>query len=393
MLLKLYRIGNSDVKLMGDSNSKVEQIRLLSFVNPVSLVRERKKWKVLKAEMQNGGVDLRLRPMIVKPVYSWYLIIIGLLFCLPIIIIETKNSRSNVIHSRSYFASILSLISAKITDCQHIFDPRGPLPEEFVLNGVIRKGSITYKFWKRIEKHLFENSDAVIAVAPFFKNLFIREGAKKVVFVPNRGDTDEFFTASQFERNQKKVDSESNILLFVGEKIDSYWYPPERIAQHFKYLKTCIPDLKLQVLTSQNHEFIIQRFKHSGLSTADYSVDASAPTEISSRIARADLALLLGLKPAADWSVWPVKFAEYLGAGIPLVVEREVGEDISREVQKWEIGCVVDRKTPDSYGMAADIIADHSTYSDNCIRYAQKRMDIKQTAQQFLRLYRQVLNS
>ena len=46
MLLKLYRIGNSDVKLMGDSNSKVEQIRLLSFVNPVSLVRERKKWKV-----------------------------------------------------------------------------------------------------------------------------------------------------------------------------------------------------------------------------------------------------------------------------------------------------------------------------------------------------------
>ena len=112
---------------------------------------------------------------------------------------------------------------------------------------------------------------------------------------------------------------------------------------------------------------------------------------MASRIAGADLALLPSAYTFSQLSVWPVKFAEYLGAGIPLIVEREVGEDLSNQVEKWKLGCVVDQNSSESYAKAANLISDCDTYKKNCINYARKRMDLRKTADQYFRLYKQVL--
>lgn len=392
MLSNMHQIYTVEDNSAPYSSANLEIIRLLSFVNPVSLIRRGKEWKLLKSDLLRAGVELRLRPLIAKPVWPWFLEVFGLLFCLPIILYEILSARINILHSRSYFASILANLSAKITHSKHIFDPRGPLPEEFVLNNVIKKGSGTYKFWKKVEGYLFRNCDAVITVVPYFREQFFSAGAKKVVFVPNRGNIEEFNHEAILARKiQKKADSTSPVLLFTGEKMDSTWYPPERVAQHFKHLKCIIPNLRLQLLTNQNHEFIRHRLVQSGIAKEDFSIDASKPSEMAARIARADLALLLGLTPAADWSVWPVKFAEYLGSGIPLIAEQEVGTDLTREIDKWGIGCVVDRNSPASYENAINIITNQGVYASNCIKYARKRMDLNKTAKQYFRLYKQVL--
>ena len=366
------------------SRGEVEYVRLLSFISPRLWLRCRRGYSHLKVELRDKGIDFRVRLMPAAQTWRWPAVPLLVVFCLPIILLHLITGNFGVIHSRGYGAGLLGLLASALTGAKFVFDPRGPFPEEMVLNGKWLASDTTFRFWKAVEKRLVSDSDAIIAVAPRFRKDFLALAARKAVYVPSRVDIEPFISAAS------KIPVFQNSLLFIS---DTAWYSIERIAKHFKSMKYFIPDLKLRLITRLDLSQIERVLDDSGIKRSDWLVKAATRDEIPELIAGSGFGLALGVYPSGNWQVWPIKFLEYLAAGVPVLVERQIGEHITHIVKRWKLGAVLDDDDPGCYRMAAAILGNRAEYSSRCIDYARKKLPISHCAAQYTRLYRQLLGN
>ena len=349
----------------------VEYIRLVSFISPRLWWQRRKGYERLVRQMADAGIDFRVQWMFAAQKWLWFAIPLIVGFCLPMTAIHLMKERFDVVHTRGYAAGLLGFISTRIVKVKFVFDPRGPYPEEMVGNRLWSKTGLTYRIWKAIEHLLICRGDAVVGVTPTFQEEFVRRGAKNTIFVPNRCDIDRFTPAANVDMT----------LLFTGE-MDSEWYNPRQIAKHFLRLKEIVPKLKLKLITRISPDFVRRELNLAGVSEDDWTLEASLPEEMPKRMASAGLGLIFAIR-------WPVKFAEYLAAGVPLVMVQ--GEKhLTELVIKQHLGIVVDEDNPSSYQAVTELIQHRSEYADRCIRYARSNLDLTQTAAQYVELYQQL---
>jgi glycosyltransferase involved in cell wall biosynthesis len=80
--------------------------------------------------------------------------------------------------------------------------------------------------------------------------------------------------------------------------------------------------------------------QHEGVSTLDSTVLSVPHAEVPWRLAAADLGLLIRDDSLVNRVASPVKFAEYLSCGVPVVLTRSVG-DYAALVRDLGIGCVL----------------------------------------------------
>jgi len=92
-------------------------------------------------------------------------------------------------------------------------------------------------------------------------------------------------------------------------------------------------------------------------------------------------------------SIWSVKIAEYLAAGIPILADRSMTGLPLIIILKHRLGFVADPRQLEDYAIVSEIIRDWEQWSDRCREYARRRLDIRSTARQHLRIYRQCLSS
>jgi len=368
--------------------SDVEYVRLLSFISPRLYLRRRSGYKHLKGELRDKGIDFKVRLMPAATRWHWSAIPLMILACLPSLLMNLLTGRINMLHARSYGAGLLAFIASRVTGVRMIFDPRGPFPEEMVVNGIWDKKGTTYRLWKWLEINLIIRSNAVIAVSPLMKKQHKDRGAAKVLFVPNRADNSLFCV----RENPPRRNDIAPVLLFTGE-MDAVWNMPERVAGHFLCLKDVIPDLKLKLVTRRDPEFVQRGLEVAGVDNDDWLLEAAEPGEMPELIANSDFGLILGLTRYRTGPLWPVKLAEYLLMGVPLVVEHTADVQITRFVKRWNLGMVVNKDDPESYDRSLEILEHRREFSERCVKYAELKLDLTHTAHQYARLYRQLLRS
>ncbi len=90
-------------------------------------------------------------------------------------------------------------------------------------------------------------------------------------------------------------------------------------------------------------------------------------------------------------TVLSVKFAEYLAAGLPVIISRWHGAaaDI---VETQDLGVVYDRVSPEAVAhWLAAWQADRAAYRSRAWQYARDHFDTEALAARYLALYRQLL--
>lgn len=378
----------------------VEYVRLLSFISPRLWLRRRRGYRRLVGELKERGIDFRFRLMPAAQAWRWGGIPLFIAFNLPVLLSHLIRGRINIIHARSYAAGLLALCGSKLTCIRFVFDPRGMFPEEMVLNNVWREGGQTFRIWKALEKKIIRDCQAVVALTPRLKRYYLERGAVKAIFAPSRLNVEPFNAAAR-----KVADYQKN-MLFIGE-MDAVWNSPQRVAMHYKRLRMIIPELKLKLITRKDHRIIEQILDKEGLERGCWTLEASQPEEMPDRMAGSGIGLAMAFQPvgrtflsaysSADGQNpsgnWPMKYAEYLAAGVPVAVEREIGEHITRAVERWKLGVVLDENDPNSYSGVVEVIRNRSEYTGRCTRYARMKLSISHTATQYARLYRQLLKS
>ena len=136
---------------------------------------------------------------------------------------------------------------------------------------------------------------------------------------------------------------------------------------------------------------------HAGVSAQDSTVVSVPHTEVPAHLAAADLGLLVRDDSPVNRVASPVKFAEYLSCGVPVVLTSNVG-DCSELVRDLGVGCVLRSEELDDDAKAqlnvflARYAGAPAALRQRCVSTAAETLSSDRMAALLLRTYRRIHN-
>jgi glycosyltransferase involved in cell wall biosynthesis len=313
-----------------------------------------------------------------------------------------RSKQIEMVHARSHIPATIALRLKRRFGVKMIFDVRGLMAEEYADAGHWRKDSVPYRITKSVEGRAFAAADGVVTLTeriwPLLKQwdgLRNREVAHEVI--PCCADL-ELFSFSQEDRSRRREELalQDRFVVVYGGSIDG-WYLTESMADFFVTMRKQRSDAHFLWLTPSRHERVHDLMSTRGLGESDYTVLALNSRDMPSYLSAGDAGLAF-IKPCfSKLASSPTKYAEYLGCGLPLIINAGVGDSdvlITRE----KVGALVDDFDEADYAKAWAVIDDLAGHPDQIRRrtreVAKRLFDVRGIgAERYARLYRQVLDS
>ncbi len=128
-----------------------------------------------------------------------------------------------------------------------------------------------------------------------------------------------------------------------------------------------------------------------------YDVFAGEPRDVPSYLSAGDAGLAF-IKPCfSKLASSPTKYAEYVGCGLPLIINAGIG-DADTLVTRERAGALVSDFTEVEYGNAATVIEGFAGYAEQtrkrCREVAERLFDVRRVGgPRYARLYENVLHT
>ena len=313
-----------------------------------------------------------------------------------------RRNRIELIHARSHIPATIALALKRRFGTAMIFDVRGLMADEYVDAEHWRKGSLPYRITKSMERRALSAADGIVTLTeriwPIIKEwdgLLDRRVVHEVV--PCCADLDLFsFSQDDRDRRRQELGVNDRFVLVYSGSIDG-WYLTENMADFFVALRKRNPRAYFLWLTPARHERVRALMRAIGVSEADYGLIAAAPSDVPSYLSASDAGLAF-IKPCfSKLASSPTKYAEYLGCGLPLVINAGIG-DSDTLVTREEVGALVSDFSELEYVNAATIIeqlANHAEQTRNRTREVAERLfDVRRVGRErYSRMYDKVLAS
>lgn len=170
-----------------------------------------------------------------------------------------RHASPNVIHCRSYSSMVVASEYRKRFDpaVKLVFDPRGNLPEEIAYKKSLSETSRRYRYLKKLEDYLMNESDVVICVSDTM-NTYFRDHypniRRRLIYLIG-GST------VQKSRCVKK----SNVFAYVGSIGESTWHSNEALVNLIENIKGVKPDSSFKVVTQSNTDELKRKLDSRGI--------------------------------------------------------------------------------------------------------------------------------
>lgn len=240
-------------------------------------------------------------------------------------------NRPRIIHARSYLpAAVARAARLLLPGSRFIFDCRGLLGDEYVDFGHWQRGSFNYRLLKQAERHLFGSADAVVCLTDRLRR-WLRDEERlvdlqtPVSVIPCCVDLSRFVVADAARaESRKRLGAGDRFVLAYAGTLGA-WYCEPQMAELFAMLRRRRPAL-FAVFTRADSERLRAELRHRGIADADVIVQAGTQSEMPALLAGADAAVSFAEPRFSKIASSPVKVAEYLAVGLPVVVNRGVGD-------------------------------------------------------------------
>jgi len=234
---------------------------------------------------------------------------------------------ADVVHCRSYHAAWAALKVKEKYNLPYkvIFDARGLWPEEVSLKKGYSDSSDNYKFLKTIESYNFQYSSVIVAVSDTMSEIFKNIGAKKVKTIYLSSNTGVLKNT-----NLKNEKNNSVTFCYVGALSESTWHKPKELLSLYQHLRNIVTNPKLMIVTTSNYNDIKECFADIPNNELVFSSTKNI-TELKEKLIQADIGLMSYFTPVTSRevilgkTVLAVKTAEYLAAGLPMIVNSYCG--------------------------------------------------------------------
>ncbi len=249
----------------------------------------------------------------------------------------TKQYNINIVHCRSYIASIIGLKLKRKYQVKFVFDMRGFFPDERVdgnvwsLKNPIYK--LVYKYFKRKEKDFFNESDKIISLTYSGKKEILKMNLEtisdnKIEIIPCCSDFNLFvipdYQTKQKCRSELKIDEEKLVFCYLGSL--GTWYLINEMFEFFKQIKNHFKNAFFLLISNDSILPYSENIRQLGISSDDILTINSSREKLPYYLSCVDIGISF-IKPCfSKKASSPTKVAEMLAMGIPMIVNKNVGD-------------------------------------------------------------------
>jgi glycosyltransferase involved in cell wall biosynthesis len=300
----------------------------------------------------------------------------------------TVARRIGVIHARSYVAAVIGDAVKTLTGAKLIFDMRGFWPEERVDGRLWAPGGRLYRAAKWVEARLLRQSDVIVVLTNRAKGLLASDRYRvsprvPMVVIPCCTDVSRFA-----EAHGHAGGAASKTLVYAGSV--GTWYMLEEMLDFFVAVRELDPDVRLLLLNRSEHGRIEAALGQKRLGAPGVSLVAADFAEMPQRLAPAFAGFYFITPSYSKLASSPTKLAEYLAAGLPVIVNADIG-DSAEMVAEHRVGVVVDSFEPGQYRRKwiefAQLVDGDAGIRDRCRDVARKWLSTEYGASQYRRVY------
>jgi glycosyltransferase involved in cell wall biosynthesis len=394
-------------RIQGDSERRVE-MTIVSFLPWFELTRRgvysnfsryRDRINLLREELGNTGVRLEVvRTPVPSAFFNMGPVILAWLACwaVPVLWYKIFRLKAQVVHCRYYYSAFLALAARSMIPrpVRVIFDIRTLLPEQGLVNRKWRPGGPVFRFWKALERRMLESADLTVSVSPAMTGRLNREYPEVTVeTIPNFVDLKHFY-ANKGLRDKARMElglEQKQVLVFSGTLGGRYSY--ERIAW--------CAEIFFQMFGSEGYLLVLTASDEKRLAPLAEALESYGRRRAGHWEARrCEVSEIPGMLAAGDWSLLvladfltsetflPIKFAEYLAMGLPILTH-PANSELVRIIKGYGVGAVLDKDQP-AEAQRISLTKNREDLSKRCQEAAREHFDIDKYAGRYAEIYREL---
>jgi len=302
------------------------------------------------------------------------------------------SRKINIVHAVGHTATFLGAFLKFLTGVKLIGDFAGLVPDERILAGIWEKNSVKYKFSKFIEKKAIRRCDHIIVVSNTFKR-YIEENYQyyTIEVIPSIVNEKRFFGDMDKRALMREKFNLTNKFVVVFSGSIAPWDLTKEIMEFFIKFKIKIPNSHFLILT-KGKDKIQKLIKSSKLHDNDFTILSLSYEEVPDHLLMGDIGLLFRDDNLIHRAGSPMKFAEYLACGLPIIGSAGLGELIPY-LSKYNIGTVIDFKTEmlnkDIDYLVKLIIDNSEEIRKRCENFAIQHFSYGRYLNRYIKLYTQ----
>lgn len=326
----------------------LQYLKKLACSHQITLVTYEKKadWRdvrrrdALRVEVREAGVrwvPLRYhqRPSLPATAYD---IAIGLAVCTYLAI----RHKIQIVHARSYVASVIALRLKRRLGTRFIFDMRGFWADERVDAGNWSNESRVYRAAKWCERRFLTGADVIVSLTHTGVRLmrafpYLADRRPRFEVIPTCANLDMFRAPPADDAARRKLGSPLTVG-YVGTATGWYVFPPTLVA--FNRICQLRPDSKLHIINRGQHPYIREQLAQHGIPESRVVIRAAGHGDVPGEMQKMDVTVFF-IKPAfSKQASAPTKLGEFLGCGVPCLTNAGVG-DVEDVVEGERVGVLV----------------------------------------------------
>ena len=302
--------------------------------------------------------------------------------------------RSGVVHARGTVAAAMGRWVAAPLRRKFLFDLRGLMAEEYADGGLWARHSWRFRQVSRLEHRLLTASDAVVVLTERIREALSRNGGARhslppMTVIPCCVDLERFKPRPRDVELARRLGlrEEEFIVGYVGSL--GTWYLLDQMLDWFGRFQRHRASSRFLIVTQTDHAAVRRAAAAHG--AADAVTVTAAPSEQMPRYwSLADASISFIQSTLAKSASSPTKVGEALACGVPLIVNRGVG-DLDALVARYRCGVIVEPLSVAGY--AASITACERLWSETdlrhrCRRAAEEALALSDGAERYARIYR-----
>lgn len=310
-----------------------------------------------------------------------------------------KIKKFELYHCRSIIPAMIGFSVQKKLAIPLVYDIRGFWADERVdgnlwnlKNPLFR---IIYKFVKQKEKLAYESANYVVTLTEAAKKVLeqnFKIKKEKIVIVPCMADLNHFNKENvDFKLRQEIIQNkglkDKLIIGYCGSLGTRYML--EEMLQFFKHIKALNENALFYIVTKSDTMELSKLIEKYQLQDA-VIFDGAPYSKIPTYLSVIDLALYFIYPGNSGKAVSPTKQAEFLGMGIPIVTNDEIGD--SREIiQANHVGLVIEDFTEKTLKCEAHKVVDLLELKNEEIRgVAERFFSLSKGVETYHNLYQKI---
>jgi len=309
-----------------------------------------------------------------------------------------RRHRPRLIHSRSSLPVFAAVTLSKLFHTKFLYDADSMLSKEYVDVGHVTRDSRAFKFLAWSEKWARMNADHIIVLTEKLRQVYLDKFGVtvKVDVIPCCVDTNVFrFDAEARERIRNDLGAGDDLLFVYVGKTGS-WYVVDETFELFKAINTMHPASRMLIISREAEDVFHDIAERVGVGDDLYFVRTAEYSDIPKWLSAGDAGLSLIRQVKSKMGSSPVKFAEYLSIGLPVITTDGIG-DCTTVVTTDNVGIVLGQLDGPGYDVSSRQILEllsepREIMASRCSAAAKRRFSVRDVGvEKYTAIYKTLL--